>query len=115
VLGFITGVLCALAVELKFRFGFDDSLDVVGIHLVGGLIGTLFLGFFATEVGLLYSGSFEQLGKQAIASFSVLIYSFVLSFAIGWIIDKTMGFRVRNEDELAGIDSVMHGEEGYDY
>jgi Amt family ammonium transporter len=115
VLGLLTGVLCALAVELKFTFGFDDSLDVVGIHLVGGLIGTLFLGFFATEVGLIYSGSFEQLGKQAIAAFSVLIYSFVMSFAIGWVIDKTMGFRVRNEDELAGIDLVMHGEESYDY
>jgi Amt family ammonium transporter len=115
VLGVLTGVLCALAVELKFTFGFDDSLDVVGIHLVGGLIGTLFLGFFATEVGLIYSGSFEQLGKQAIAAFSVLIYSFTLSFAIGWVIDKTMGFRVKNEDELAGIDLVMHGEESYDY
>jgi Amt family ammonium transporter len=115
VLGLLTGVLCALAVELKFTFGFDDSLDVVGIHLVGGLIGTLFLGFFATEVGLIYSGSIEQLGKQAIAAFSVLIYSFVMSFAIGWVIDKTMGFRVRNEDELAGIDLVMHGEESYDY
>jgi Amt family ammonium transporter len=115
VLGILTGVLCALAVELKFTFGFDDSLDVVGIHLVGGLIGTLFLGFFATEVGLIYSGSFDQLGKQAIAAFSVLIYSFTLSFAIGWVIDKTMGFRVKNEDELAGIDLVMHGEESYDY
>ena len=115
VLGILTGVLCALAVELKFTFGFDDSLDVVGIHLVGGLIGTLFLGFFANEVGLIYSGSFDQLGKQAIAAFSVLIYSFTLSFAIGWVIDKTMGFRVKNEDELAGIDLVMHGEESYDY
>ena len=115
VLGLVTGLLCALAVELKFTFGFDDSLDVVGIHLVGGLIGTLFLGFFAAEVGLLYTGSFDQLGKQAIAAFSVLIYSFVLTFAIGWVIEKTMGFRVRNEDELAGIDLVMHGEESYDY
>jgi Amt family ammonium transporter len=115
VLGLLTGVLCALAVELKFTFGFDDSLDVVGIHLVGGLIGTLFLGFFATEVGLIYSGSFDQLGKQAIAAFSVMFYSFALTYAIGWVIDKTMGFRVRNEDELAGIDLVMHGEESYDY
>ncbi|MEY2698380.1 MAG: hypothetical protein RL720_336 [Actinomycetota bacterium] len=115
VLGILTGVLCALAVELKFTFGFDDSLDVVGIHLVGGLIGTLFLGFFATEVGLIYSGSFDQLGKQAIAAFSVMFYSFAMTYAIGWVIDKTMGFRVRNEDELAGIDLVMHGEESYDY
>ena len=114
VLGLITGVLCALAVELKFRFGFDDSLDVVGIHLVGGLIGTIFIGLFATEVGLLYTGSFAQLGKQGIAAGTVLVYSFVLSYAIGWAIDKTMGFRVRNEDELAGIDTVMHDEEAYD-
>ena len=113
VLGLITGILCALAIELKFTFGFDDSLDVVGIHLVGGLIGTLFLGVFARDVGLLYSGSFEQLGKQAIASGAVLVYSFVMTWLIGYAIEKTMGFRVKNEDELAGIDSVMHGEEGY--
>jgi Amt family ammonium transporter len=113
VLGLVTGILCALAVELKFAFGFDDSLDVVGIHLVGGLIGTLFLGIFANDVGFIFSGSLDQLGKQAIASGAVLVYSFVLSWIIGVVIDKTMGFRVKNEDELAGIDSVMHGEEGY--
>jgi Amt family ammonium transporter len=112
-LGLIAGAVCALAIELKFTFGFDDSLDVVGIHLVGGLIGTLFLGFFATDVGLLFSGSFDQLGKQAIAAFTVLIFSFVLSYIIGTIIEKTMGFRIKNEDELAGIDTIVHGEEGY--
>lgn len=114
VLGLIAGALCALAVELKFKFGFDDSLDVVGIHLVGGLIGTLFIGFFATDVGLIFSGSLDQLGKQAIAAVVVLIYSFVISYAIGWIIEKFMGFRVRNEDELAGIDTILHDEEAYD-
>lgn len=113
VLGLVAGAVCALAIELKFTFGFDDSLDVVGIHLVGGLIGTLFLGFFATDVGLLFSGSFEQLGKQAIAAFTVLIFSFVVSYIIGTIIEKTMGFRIKNEDELAGIDTIVHGEEGY--
>lgn len=113
VLGLVAGAVCALAIELKFTFGFDDSLDVVGIHLVGGLIGTLFLGFFATDVGLLFSGSFDQLGKQAIAAFTVLIFSFVLSYVIGTIIEKTMGFRIKNEDELAGIDTIVHGEEGY--
>ncbi|BAU99041.1 ammonium transporter [Aurantimicrobium minutum] len=112
-LGLIAGAVCALAIELKFTFGFDDSLDVVGIHLVGGLIGTLFLGFFATEVGFFFSGSFEQLGKQAIAAFTVLVFSFVLSYIIGTIIEKTMGFRIKNEDELAGIDTIVHGEEGY--
>ncbi|MDH6533022.1 Amt family ammonium transporter [Aurantimicrobium minutum] len=113
VLGLVAGALCAMAIELKFKFGFDDSLDVVGIHLIGGLIGTLFLGFFATDVGLLFSGSFDQLGKQAIAAFTVLIFSFVLSYIIGLIIEKTMGFRIKNEDELAGIDTIVHGEEGY--
>jgi Amt family ammonium transporter len=113
VLGVVAGVICALAIDLKFKLGFDDSLDVVGIHLVGGLVGTLFLGFFANGTGLLQSGSGTQLLVQAIAAFSVLIYSFVLAFVIGFAIEKTMGFRVKNEDEIAGIDTVIHGEEGY--
>jgi Amt family ammonium transporter len=113
-LGLITGALCALAIELKFKFGFDDSLDVVGIHLIGGIIGTLYIGFFATDVGLLFSGSFDQLGKQAIAAFTVLIFSFVVSYIIGLAIEKTMGFRIKNEDELAGIDTVVHGEDAYE-
>jgi Amt family ammonium transporter len=113
VLGLVAGAICALAIELKFKFGFDDSLDVVGIHLIGGLIGTLFIGFFATDVGLLFSGSWDQLGKQAIAAFTVMIFSFVLSYIIGMAIEKTMGFRIKNEDELAGIDNSVHGEEGY--
>ena len=112
-LGLIAGAVCALAIELKFKLGFDDSLDVVGIHLVGGLIGTLYLGFFATGTGLFYGGDVTQLLVQAIAAFSVLIYSFVLAYAIGWVIQKTIGFRVKNEDEIAGIDTVVHGEEGY--
>ncbi|MGN7968203.1 ammonium transporter [Microbacterium sp. 22296] len=113
VLGLVAGAVCALAIELKFKLGFDDSLDVVGIHLVGGLIGTLYLGFFANGSGLIYSGSLNQLLVQAIAAFTVLIYSFVLAFIIGFAVDKTIGFRVKNEDEIAGIDTVVHGEEGY--
>ncbi len=113
ILGVLAGVVCALAIDLKWRLGFDDSLDVVGIHLVGGLIGTLYLGFFANSTGLIYSGSFAQLAAQAIGAFSVLIYSFVLAFVIGFAIEKTLGFRVKNEDELAGIDTVVHGEEAY--
>ncbi|MDY0909740.1 ammonium transporter [Microbacterium sp. CFBP9034] len=112
-LGFIAGAVCALAIELKFKWGFDDSLDVVGIHLVGGLIGTLFLGFFATNTGLFTGGDGTQLLVQAIAAVSVLVYSFVLAFIIGLAIEKTIGFRVKNEDEVAGIDTVVHGEEGY--
>jgi Amt family ammonium transporter len=113
VLGLVAGAVCALAIELKFKLGFDDSLDVVGIHLVGGLLGTLYIGFFATDVGLIFSGNLNQLGAQAIAAFSVLIYSFVLAFLIGLAIEKTIGFRVKNEDEVAGIDTIVHGEEGY--
>jgi ammonium transporter, Amt family len=113
VLGAIAGVVCALAIDLKFKLGFDDSLDVVGIHLVGGLIGTLFLGIFATGAGFIYSGSGVQLLVQAIAAFSVLIFSFVGAYVIGFILEKTMGFRIKSEDEIAGIDTVVHGEEGY--
>ncbi|HWR85659.1 MAG TPA: ammonium transporter [Rhodoglobus sp.] len=112
-LGAIAGAVCALAVDLKFRLGFDDSLDVVGIHLIGGLIGTLYLGFFANGTGLFTGGDGTQLLVQAIAALSVLVYSFVLAFVIGFVIEKTMGFRVKNEDEVAGIDTVVHGEEGY--
>ncbi|MFY9711853.1 MAG: ammonium transporter [Microbacterium sp.] len=112
-LGLIAGAACALAVELKYKLGFDDSLDVVGIHLIGGVIGTLYLGFFANGTGLFMGGDGTQLLVQAIAAFSVMIYSFVLAWIIGFAIQKTIGFRVKNEDEVAGIDTVVHGEEGY--
>ena len=114
VLGLLTGVICAFAVDIKFRLGYDDSLDVVGVHMVGGLVGTLYLGFFATDTGLFVGGDFKQLAVQAIAAFGVLIYSFVVAAIIGFAIDKTIGFRVKNEDELAGIDLAVHGEEGYE-
>ncbi|MEN2740591.1 ammonium transporter [Microbacterium sp. X-17] len=113
VLGLVTGAVCAIAIELKYKWGFDDSLDVVGIHLVGGLIGTLYIGFFANNVGLFMGGGWTQLMVQAIAALAVMIYSFVLAWIIGFVIEKTMGFRVKNEDEVAGIDTAVHGEEGY--
>ncbi|WP_322409158.1 ammonium transporter [Microbacterium invictum] len=112
-LGIIAGVVCALAIELKYAWGFDDSLDVVGIHLVGGLVGTLYIGFFANGTGLFMGGDGTQLLVQAIAAFAVLAYSFALAWIIGFAIQKTIGFRVKNEDEVAGIDTVVHGEEGY--
>ncbi|HEY6801769.1 MAG TPA: ammonium transporter [Agromyces sp.] len=112
-LGVLAGAICALAVELKFKLGFDDSLDVVGIHLVGGLIGTLYLGFFAIDTGLFTGGDFGQLTVQVIAAGAVLLYSFIVAFLLGFAIEKTIGFRVKNEDEIAGIDTVVHGEEGY--
>ena len=113
ILGIAAGVLAALAVELKYKLGYDDSLDVVGIHLVAGMIGTLYLGFFATDTGLFTGGDFGQLITQAIASVGVLVYSFVVALVLGFAIQKTMGFRITNEDEIAGIDTIVHGEEGY--
>ncbi|ALV45707.1 ammonium transporter [Arthrobacter alpinus] len=120
VLGLIAGVICALAVGLKYRFGIDDSLDVVGVHLVGGIVGTLFIGLAADEnspaggQGLFYGGGFELLGKQAIGAFAVMLYSFVIAFVIGWIINKTMGFRISDEHEVDGIDVAIHAESAYD-
>jgi len=113
VLGLISGALCALAIDLKFAMGFDDSLDVVGIHLVGGFVGTLFIGFFGRDVGLFFGSDATQLWKQALGAGAVLLYSFVLAYIIGLIIEKTIGFRVKAEDEIAGIDTVVHGEEAY--
>ncbi|MFM6974381.1 MAG: ammonium transporter [Agromyces sp.] len=112
-LGLVAGLICALAIELKFKLGFDDSLDVVGIHLVGGVVGTLYLGLFATETGLFTGGDFGQLAVQAIAAFSVLFYSFIVALIVGFVLQKTIGFRIANEDEIAGVDTVVHGEEGY--
>ncbi|MFT4028954.1 MAG: ammonium transporter [Protaetiibacter sp.] len=113
VLGLLAGAICALAIELKFKLGFDDSLDVVGVHMVGGFVGCWFLGFFANGTGLINSGNGEQLLVQIIASVTVAAFSFVFAFIIGFVIEKTMGFRVKSEDELAGVDAVVHGEEGY--
>jgi len=113
VLGLLAGAVCAIAVELKFKLGFDDSLDVVGIHLVGGLIGTIYLGFFATGTGLFTGGDAGQLLVQVVAALGVMVYSFVVAYIVGFAIEKTIGFRIKNEDELAGVDTVVHGEEGY--
>ena len=118
--GVIAGALCSLAVSLKYRLGFDDSLDVVAVHFVGGLAGALLIGFFATAAvtggvdGLLYGGGLEQLGKQAIAAAAVGSYSFVLTYIIGKAIDATVGFRVTEEEEVLGIDAAEHGEVAYD-
>ena len=120
VLGLIAGVICALAVGLKYRFGIDDSLDVVGVHLVGGIVGTLFIGFAADPnspaggQGLFYGGGLELLGKQTLGAVAVLAYSFVIAFVIGWIINKTMGFRISEQDEADGIDVTVHAESAYD-
>ncbi len=115
-LGVIAGVLCALAVGLKYKFGYDDSLDVVGVHLVGGLVGTILIGFLAVgDIGLFYGGDASQLGKQVVAALAVLAYSFGLTFLLGKAIDLTMGFRIDQDDEVIGIDQVEHLETAYDY
>jgi ammonium transporter, Amt family len=120
IVGAIAGVLCALAVGLKYRLGYDDSLDVVGVHLVGGLWGTLAIGLLATEAapagvsGLFYGGGVDQLWRQAVGAFAVLFYSGILTLAIGFLLHKTIGFRVSAEDELEGVDSSEHAETGYD-
>ena len=124
-LGLLAGSVCALAVGLKYRLGFDDSLDVVAVHLVGGVIGCLYLGFFSTTKanvgtggvavdGLFYGGGLDLLGKQALAAGSVLLYSFVIAAALGVAIDRTIGFRLDREDEESGVDLVEHAESAYE-
>ncbi|CAB4923354.1 unannotated protein [freshwater metagenome] len=118
-IGVIAGVLCALAVGMKYKFGFDDSLDVVGVHLVGGLVGTLLIGFLATEAapagvnGLFYGGGADQLGKQAIGAGAVLGYSLVVTLIIALLIKVIIGFRISEDEEVSGIDLAEHAESAY--
>jgi Amt family ammonium transporter len=120
-LGLIAGVVCALAVGLKFRFGYDDSLDVVGVHLVGGIIGTVLVGILADPgspagvAGLFYGGGVDQLWRQVVGAAAVLIYSFVLSYVIALVVKAIMGLRIENEDEINGIDEAEHAETAYDF
>ena len=119
-MGFVAGVVCALAVGLKYRWGYDDSLDVVGVHLVGGLVGTIGIGLIATAAaptavdGLFYGGGLDQLGKQLIGAGAVLVYAFVVSGIIGYAVHRTIGFRIDEEHEINGIDLVIHAETAYD-
>ena len=118
--GLIAGALCALAVSLKYRLGYDDSLDVVAVHFVGGLAGALLIGFFATAAatgdvnGLFYGGGLEQFGKQALGAGAVAAFSFVASGLLGKAVDATIGFRVDEDEEVLGIDAAEHREVGYD-
>jgi Amt family ammonium transporter len=120
ILGLVAGVACALAVGLKYRFGYDDSLDVVGVHLVGGLVGTLLIGFLATEAapagvnGLFYGGGLTQFWSQLIAAVTVMVYSFVVAGIIALVIHKTVGMRIPEEDEVGGIDLTTHAETAYE-
>ena len=119
VIGALAGLVCSLAIELKFRLGFDDSLDVVGVHAVGGLLGTLLIGLFATDAapngvsGLFYGGGFSLLGVQALACLAVLAYSFVVTWLIAKVLQLAIGLRIPEESELKGIDLIAHSESAY--
>ncbi|MET0520854.1 MAG: ammonium transporter [Jiangellaceae bacterium] len=126
-LGLVAGAVCALAISLKYKLGYDDSLDVVGVHFVGGWIGSLWLGFFATNQvnsaitdvvgasdGLFYGGGVTQLGRQALAGLAVTVFSGLVAYLLGKGIDKTIGFRAKEEAEIDGIDVAEHAESAYD-
>ncbi|MDN6329301.1 MAG: ammonium transporter [Brachybacterium sp.] len=113
-LGLAAGLACALAVGLKHRLRIDDSLDVVGVHLVGGLVGTVGIGFLAADGGLLLGGGASLLLVQILVAVSAMVISAVLTTAIALVLKHTMGWRVPEEDERAGIDIAQHAEAGYD-
>jgi len=121
VIGLVAGGLCALAVSIKYALGFDDSLDVVAVHLVGGIWGSLSIGLFGTSAvnsigldGLLYGGGTTLLLKQALGVGLVLAYSFLATLIIGFIIEKTIGFRVKKDAEVEGVDLSEHAETAYE-
>ena len=121
VIGLFAGIFCALAVGLKYKFGFDDSLDVVGVHLVGGIWGSLAIGLFGTHVvnsigldGLFYGGGSALLTKQALGVGMVALYSFLVTLVLGFIIEKTIGFRISKEAEVEGVDLAEHAETAYE-
>jgi ammonium transporter, Amt family len=127
VIGIVGGVVCALAVGLKFKLGFDDALDVVGVHMIGGLTGTLLIGLVGApeasaisgvagvSPGLFYGGGLDQLGRQAIGAFAVMFYSFIVTAILAYILKFTIGLRLNEEDEANGIDEAEHAETGYDF
>ncbi|MCB0954963.1 MAG: ammonium transporter [Ilumatobacteraceae bacterium] len=120
-IGLIAGVVCCYAVKLKTRFGFDDALDVVGVHFVGGLVGSLLIGFFANPAffdaefmkGILYGGSPRLLAEQALANGSAIVWSFALTFGIMIVLKTTIGVRVDAETEYTGLDLALHSETAY--
>lgn len=124
-IGAVAGVLCALAVGLKYKFGYDDSLDVVGVHLVGGLVGTVLIGLFSTDAnstwypdgalnGLFYGGGLTQLGTQVIVAVAAMVFSGLATLVIALILKATMGWRVSDEAEVGGVDLAVHGETAYE-
>jgi Amt family ammonium transporter len=121
-LGLIGGGACALATSIKGKVRIDDALDVGAVHLVGGVLGALLIGWFGTHTaggtsadGVFYGGGFHLLKEQAIAVVAVVAYAFVASFIIAKVIDLIMGMRISEEDEDAGMDTTLHGESGYEF
>jgi len=121
VIGVVAGICCALAVGLKFKFGYDDSLDVVGVHLVGGILGTVLVGLVAAPeagagvAGLFYGGGVDQLWRQAVGAGAVLLYSAIGTAILALVVKYTVGLRLDREDEASGIDEAEHAESGYDF
>ena len=119
-IGFIAGAICYLALTLKTKFGFDDSLDVIAVHLVGGILGAILLAFFAdTKVnslgfnGIFYGGGAELLMDQLVALGATIAFSFTVTWVLAKVLDKTIGLRVSTEDELVGLDQSQHAESAY--
>jgi Amt family ammonium transporter len=120
-IGLIAGAICCYAVRLKNKFGYDDALDVVGVHFVGGLVGSLLIGFFANptffegsfDEGIFYGGGAGLLVEQAIANGAAIVWSFVLTYIIMMALKKTIGVRVSPETESTGLDLAEHGETAY--
>lgn len=115
VLGAIAGIVCCFAVGLKFKLGIDDSLDVVGVHGVGGFVGTLLIGFFGEGTGLLAGGNGKQLLVQLVIALVAILYSAVITAIIAFALEKTIGWRVSEEEEVAGVDISDQGERAYDF
>jgi len=121
ILGLLAGIASAWAVTRKYKFGYDDSLDVVGVHGVGGILGMLAIGLLATITaneaganGLFFHGGTTQLNRQVIALVVVALFSFAATWLIATAIQKTIGFRVYRDDELTGLDTTFHAESAYD-
>lgn len=120
-IGLIAGPLAAFAVSRKYKLGYDDSLDVVGVHGIGGILGMLSIGLIATTVankaganGLIHHGSISLLFKQFVAIVVTAAFSFTMTYVIAKVISKTIGFRVYHEEELTGLDTTFHAESAYD-
>lgn len=119
-IGVLAGVICAYAVGMKEKFGYDDTLDVVGVHGVGGIVGALMIGIVADTAinsaganGLLFGGGLSLLWTQAIAVIVAIVFAFAASWVILKAIDKTIGLRVSSNDEVMGLDKGLHAEDGY--